>query len=239
MKVLVFDIWADYGHFKKFYTTSSPLTFSFPPPSTIQGIMGAIYGAGKSDYLELFSLKKCKIALQIIKPIKKVRLGINLINTKGGIWRPLQKKYHEPRTQIRTELVKEPHYRIYLKHDDYELFNNIIKMIKKHESIYTVSFGLSELIANFKFIGKFEANEIIPEKPVEISTTILASNVVNDGIRIETGKKYYKEKIPIVMNNERIIEKYDDVIFEIEGKTIKSHLMSYYHLEDGVNIAFF
>ena len=47
MKVLVFDIWADYGHFRKFYTTTSPLTFSFPAPSTIAGILGAIYGAGK------------------------------------------------------------------------------------------------------------------------------------------------------------------------------------------------
>ncbi|MDI3478645.1 MAG: CRISPR-associated protein Cas5h, partial [Thermoanaerobacterium sp.] len=32
MKSLIFDIYGDFGHFKKYYTTSSPLTFSFPPP---------------------------------------------------------------------------------------------------------------------------------------------------------------------------------------------------------------
>lgn len=47
MKVLAFDIWADYAHFRKFYTTTSPLTFSFPPPPTIAGILGAIYGTEK------------------------------------------------------------------------------------------------------------------------------------------------------------------------------------------------
>jgi len=53
MKVLVFDIWGDYGHFRKFYTTTSPLTFSFPPPPTIAGILGAIYGTDKktNEYL--------------------------------------------------------------------------------------------------------------------------------------------------------------------------------------------
>ncbi|MFB3896899.1 MAG: CRISPR-associated protein Cas5, partial [bacterium] len=34
MKILVFDIWGDLGHFRKFYTTTSPLSFSFPPPSS-------------------------------------------------------------------------------------------------------------------------------------------------------------------------------------------------------------
>ena len=47
MKVLVFDIYGDLAHFRKFYTTSSPLTFPFPPPSTIKGMLGAIIGVDK------------------------------------------------------------------------------------------------------------------------------------------------------------------------------------------------
>jgi len=38
METLVFDVKGDLGHFRKFYTTSSPLTFSFPPPPTVRGI---------------------------------------------------------------------------------------------------------------------------------------------------------------------------------------------------------
>jgi len=145
MKVLVFDIWGDYAHFRKFYTTSSPLTFSFPPPPTIAGIMGAIYGAGKDEYLNIFAPIKCRLALKIVSPVRKVRMGINLINTKGNYWQPVKKKNHEPRTQIRTEFLKDPHFRIYAAHKDEKVFNKLGQSIKEHRCIYSVSLGLSEL----------------------------------------------------------------------------------------------
>jgi len=239
MKVLVFDIWADYAHFRKFYTTSSPLTFSFPPPSTIAGILGAIYGTSKTEYLEVFSSDKCHLAIQIVNPVKKVRMGINLINTKGNYWIPYGNQYHEPRTQIRTEFLKDPYFRMYLSHKDEKVAERLDKLTKEHKSIYTVSLGLSELLADFKHIGLYDAEHIADGRAVELSSPIVFSNLMSDGLEIETGKKYFKEKIPIIMNPERIIEKYDDVIFEPEGKTIKAKVTTCYRLENGENIAFF
>jgi len=115
MKILAFDIWGDFAHFRKYYTTSSPLTFSFPPPPTISGILGAIYGCDKftNEYLKLFGTDSCKISLKILSTIKKTRIGLNLINTKDGFWVPIKKKNHEPRTQIPVEFVKNPKYRIF------------------------------------------------------------------------------------------------------------------------------
>ena len=52
MKCLVFDIKGDYGHFKKYYTTSSPLTFSIPPRTTVSGMIGALIGLDKEEYLK-------------------------------------------------------------------------------------------------------------------------------------------------------------------------------------------
>jgi len=45
--------------------------------------------------------------------------------------------------------------------------------------------------------------------------------------------------MPIKMNQERIVEKYDDVIFEPDSKTIKAKVQTYYKLENGENITFF
>jgi len=45
--------------------------------------------------------------------------------------------------------------------------------------------------------------------------------------------------MPIKMNQKRIVEKYDDVIFEPDGKTIKAKVKNYYRLENGENITFF
>ncbi len=239
MKVLVFDIWGDYGHFRKFYTTSSPLTFSFPPPSTIAGILGAIYGAGKDEYLKVFLYGKCKIALKIVNPVKKVRMGINLINTKGGYWTPYSNKYHEPRTQIRTEILKDPYFRIYCAHEDEKMFKIIKDLLKEHKSTYTVSLGLSEMLADFKYVGEYSSETKSDNGLVELQTPVMETKLIKDGLEIESGKKYFKEKMPIKMNQERIVEKYDDVIFEPDGKTIKAKVKNYCRLENGENITFF
>jgi CRISPR-associated protein Cas5h len=239
MKIIAFDIWGNYGQFRKFYTTSSPLTFSFPPPSTIAGILGAIYGIGKNEYLRVFSLDRCKIALKIMNPVKKVRMGINLVNTKGGYWTLYSSQYHEPRTQIRTEFLKDPCFRIYFTHDDETVYKTITDLLKGHKCIYTVSLGLSELLADFKYIGEYDSEPKSDDEFAEFQTPVAETNLIKNGLEIESGKKYFKEKMPIKMNEERIIEKYDDVIFEPEGKTIKAKVKNYCRLENGENITFF
>lgn len=102
MKCLVFDIWGEYGHFRKFYTTSSPLTFSIPPRTTICGIIAAIIGLDKDEYLNHFSKAKANIAIQLNNPINKTRISYNLINTKTA------KMYSKikDRTQVTFELLK-------------------------------------------------------------------------------------------------------------------------------------
>lgn len=244
MKVLVFDIWGDYGHFRKFYTTSSPLTFSFPPPPTIAGMLGAIYGTDKNinEYLREFGSSRCKIALQILNPVKKVRMGLNLLETKGtNLKLPMSDKNLAPRTQIRTEFLKDPRFRIYVSHGDDNIFDRLSENIKKHRSFYTVSLGLSELLADFKYIGVYSAVNVNnnSSEAVGLSTPVMVDNLIEDGLEIETGKKYFKEKIPIVMNQDRVVEKYEDVIFEPDGKIIKARAKNYCRLENGENIAFF
>ena len=41
-RVLVFDIWGDFAHFRRFETTTSPLTYPFPTGSAIAGYLAAI-----------------------------------------------------------------------------------------------------------------------------------------------------------------------------------------------------
>jgi CRISPR-associated protein Cas5h len=240
MKVLIFDLWGDYGHFRKFYTTSSPLTFSFPPPPTIAGILGAIYGAGKDEYLEVFSSARCKIGLKILKPVKKIRMGINLINTKGNYWTIVSKKNHEPRTQIRTEFLKEPAFRIYLSHAEDNVFEKLVNNIKEHKSFYTVSLGLSELLADFKFVALIdgmEKEEFV--QSIELSSVIPAVQLASREIEIESGRKYFREKIPMVIDKTRVVQRYEDVIFETNGKNIRAKANEWVVLENGEYITFF
>lgn len=219
MRVLVFDVWADYGHFRKYYTTSSPLTFSLPPPPTVAGMLGAIIGSPRDRYLTDFSLDRLYLGIGIGRPIRKVRIGINLINTKDNYWQPVQKGSHNPRTQIRTEFLRHPYYRIYVYHQDPKIFDRLVETVREHRSYFTLSMGLSELLADFQWIGLFEG-ELKPVETETVSSVIPESYLTNKNLQIEPGHRYGKEKIPVFMTPERIVEKYENVIFETEGRDL-------------------
>lgn len=234
MKVLVFDIWGDYAHFRKFYTTTSPLSFSFPPPPTLAGILGAIYGTAKetNQYLKIFGSDDSFLALRILNPVKKVRMGINLIDTKKA-WFP------RVRTQIRTEFVKSPRYRVYFSHRDEQVYADVLNLIREHRAVYTIALGLSELLADFAFQGEYQAQPVSTTEPEEIVTPITEQNLLPDGLVIETGKKYVKEKIPILMNTNREVTQYENVIFEADGKPLRAAVNNHYRLENGERITCF
>jgi CRISPR-associated protein Cas5h len=237
MKVLVFDIFGDFAHFRKYFTTTSPLTFAFPPPITVAGILGAIYGADKKDYLDYFGYDKCKVALQIINPVQKVRMGLNLINTKDNKQLLLiKKKNHEPRTQIRTEFVRNPKYRIYFYHPEETIYDKMKSILQNHKAFYTFSLGLSELLADYQFIGEFDAIEK-QDQFENISSVFTQNNFLE--IKIDINKKILKDKMPLKINYERIVDIYDEVIYEAEGKPLEVKLKRFFKLSNGVSIAFF
>jgi len=236
MKVLVFDISGDFAHFRKFYTTSSPLTFYFPPPPTVYGLIGAISGKDKREYLNIFS-EKTKVGIQFLHPIRKIRMGLNLVETKGtGLRKPLSCK--NPRTQILTEFVKEPYYRIFITHTDDNVLSTLVKNIKEHETVYTISLGLSQLLCDFSFVDFCDAEEKQNEIFIDIPTVVPFSLINPNGIEVQSGKKYIKEKIPAEMKPERIVTRYEDVLFDTDGKPLKVNLKNYWELENGTKITF-
>lgn len=238
MKVLIFDIYGDYAHFKKYYTTSSPLTLSFPPPPTIKGMLGAICGKGKDEYLEVFSSEQCKVGIRILKPIKKVRMGLNHINTKDGFWIPVNKKNHQAHTQICTEFLKDPVYRIYFSHQDDELFEKLTEMIKEHKTVFTLSLGLSELLADFKYVGQRDFTKIENEES-EIHSIVPIECIKDQGLIFADARKYFKEKIPVDMIKGRIVSKYQDILFESEGKSIHADMKYFWEGQNGERVVFF
>ena len=232
MKILVFDLFGDLGHFRKFYTTSSPLTFPFPPPPTIRGIIGAIMGFSKEEYLE--KTKNIAVGLKLINPIKKIRIGINLINTKQSSGKfdptldPLRKENKNPRTQVKFEFVKDPHYRIYISGSE-EFLEKLTDMVKNHKTYYTVSLGLSELLADFSFIGVFDSHLIDVSDRAD---SVIPSRIIRE---IDIGKvqKIGKERIPAVMDNDRTVKIYEDVIFHVEGGAIYGEFSDLIKLGNG------
>jgi len=230
-KVLVFDVWGDYAHYRRFYTTTSPLTFPIPTRTALCGLIGAIIGLDNKEnrYLDSFSLDYAYIGIKLDEkhPLKKVIIAQNLIDTKKS--KGVGMNLIANRTQIRFELIKNPKYRIYFYHRDENIYNKLRDYLGSHLSVYTPCLGLSENIANFKYVGEFSAKEKIETGIVQISTILPKENISdNEGIVFKENKEYFSIKIPIEMNTDRVVTKYGDVIFERNGQHIETKLKESY-----------
>ncbi|MBK8664241.1 MAG: CRISPR-associated protein Cas5 [Ignavibacteriales bacterium] len=85
MKTLIFDVTGEFAHFRKFNTTSSPLTYLIPTRTAVAGLLGAIVGFGREEFYEYFLREKAEIAIQAKNKLTKQGYAFNLINTKEGM----------------------------------------------------------------------------------------------------------------------------------------------------------
>jgi CRISPR-associated protein Cas5h len=228
-KVIVFDVWGDFAHFRKNYSTSSPLTYSFPPRTALSGLIGAIAGLDKTEYFRHFSKVDAKIGCKIMAPVKKVRIGENLIDTKSAIKMHLIKN----RTQIRFEFVKDPKYRIYFFHSNAQLYKKIKDLLTNHQSVYTPCLGLSELICNFQFVGEFSLNS--SGEGVQDIDSVVPDKCLLAPPEFEDKNEYFSEVMPGEMGEARVVTDYSEILFERNGKRIKAKARDLWEVENGGN----
>ncbi|MCK5606568.1 type I-B CRISPR-associated protein Cas5 [Candidatus Pacearchaeota archaeon] len=229
-KVLVFDIWGDYGHFRKIETTTSPLTYSIPTGTAISGLIAAVLGLPRDSYYNQFSKENVRFAIKILHPIKKVRMNLNLIDTSTEPFFALWGKKN-PRTQIPFEFLKEPNYRIFVWLKKQALFNKLKEYLESHWSVYTPYLGISELIANFRFIGEFEA-EPRQADGVEVNSVVRKDRSKIGIEEVKETMRWVRETIPLYMNGERVVQEYGEILFETNGKPLTLKRGEFYKIGD-------
>jgi CRISPR-associated protein Cas5h len=230
-RVMVFDVWGDYAHFRKNYSTSSPLTYSFPPRTAISGLIGAIAGSDKSEYFRQFFRDSAMIGCKIINPVKKVRIGENLIDTKSAV----KMHFIKNRTQIRFEFVKDPKYRIYFSHADEQFYKTVKDLLSNHQSIYTPCLGLSQLICNFDFIGEFGLEKL--GEDIQNIDSVVPGQYIQEP-EFEDGSEYFSEVMPCEMGEDREVTDYREILFERNGKGIKARAKELWEVGNNEHIVF-
>lgn len=239
MKALKFEIWGEFAHFRKPYTTTSPLTFPFPTRPAIAGMIGAIIGIEKNN--DICQNNDSSIAICLKNPVKKSRIGINLTqaaaigSVKAGFVDLQQTK--NKLNQIRYEYLKDPAYIVYFSHKDEKIYRQLKQHLQNHTSVFTPYLGISEHIANFKFVDETELTEVEAGSPVYINSVIPKKQLKENLNNFEENSEYFNVRMPNQLNNERIVQEYIEAVFEKNGKPIEA-LPNRYWKDEETNIVF-
>lgn len=246
-ELLIFDISGEYGHFRKYNTTTSPLSYSIPTRTAIAGILGSILGMereirdgvypeGAEPVQEFFSKELSDMAVQIMRPVKKENIGFNLINTKTSFYDLTR----AGRTQIEFELVKDVHYRIYLAMENTAKFEELSERIENKRHHFTPYLGLAQFTAQVDFVQRATATEVSSNGEfTEIVTAVNMSKLQGEPpVEFQREFFYSANNMPISMNRDREVLEYSEVLIEKNGNPLRVRVSDYYMVDGVGNILF-
>ncbi len=192
--LVAFTIAGPMAHFRKFYTTTSALTYLFPPRTTLMGLVAGMLGFERDNYYEKLSSRKLWVAVRMLTPVRKRTFTLNYLFTKDN------KLYERGQgTQIPVEwvLAKPPYrivrYRVYLSSPDEILMEKIVDRFKKQNFIWPVYLGVSEALGWIEdiWIGETLWGEQINAVP--LGTPIIHTQDIS--LKIEEGLRLFLDRI--------------------------------------------
>ncbi|MBE2278818.1 MAG: type I-B CRISPR-associated protein Cas5 [Ignavibacteriaceae bacterium] len=250
MRLLIFDVKGEFGHFKKFNSTSSPMTYVIPTPTALRGMLGALIGLGREQCISEITKENSTFAIQVVGKIKKQGYSTNLINTKEHFYRI------KTRTQVRYELLVNPHYRIYAKLNS-GLFELVKDVLEKEKFKFFPYLGLANMTAK---IDRVEEGVLINKKSngqyVEVHTAINLNNYGNISFEQVENQRLSTAILPLSIEldnsdkltggskaendlpKNRITKEYGEILVETNGNPIKVLIEEYYEVPGFGNIVF-
>jgi len=234
--LLIFDLKGPFAHFRSFYTNSSSLSYCCPPRTVVMGIVGGILGLEKDSYYEDFSCERCKIAVSLRLPLRKVMQTVNYVNTKQSEGGERAVNLSAGRTQIPLEIILPPPgnaflvYRIFFHHPAFEA--RLRELLREGKAVFPPYLGVTEFIAKAEFVDFIEGENIRESNSdfqyVEIHSVLPVSKLEREGLLLEEGKQYIKELMPVEFNSQREART-ANFFYERKGESVKARLRGKYH----------
>ncbi|MDS4042470.1 MAG: type I-B CRISPR-associated protein Cas5b [Candidatus Competibacter sp.] len=219
MRTLVFDVAGEYGQFKKPYSPMSPVSYPFPPPTAVLGMLGAIAGYDKTEYHERLGWRTARIGIAPQAPVRVFRTAINLLQTKDGV-----DSYFRPRagqnthTQVPFEFLREPRFRLYVAGLKEDAMNRLAEQLASGRTAYTVSLGLASCLADVGWVGEWPAQ---PTEGAEWTCASVVPLAADIAVHYADGRHYHRLRVPAVMDGDRVVHRYQEVVTAADAKPIE------------------
>jgi CRISPR-associated protein Cas5h len=220
MRCIVFEVRGEYAHFKKPYSPMSPVTYPFPPPTAVMGLLGAIIGYGKEEYHDRLGWQSLRVGISLQEPIKIMRSAINLLNTKDGhtdaFFRPKADK--NTHIQIPFEFIKSAAYRIYITDLNEAASQALVEHLTQGRTTYTPVLGLASCLADITWIGEWPMQPILEPEWTTTSVVPLDKTIK---IHYDDNRRYHRLRVPVVMDSQRIVHRYQEAVVAENAQPIR------------------
>jgi CRISPR-associated protein Cas5h len=227
MRMVVFDISGYMAHFRRFYSSVTPLTYHFPPRNTVMGILACMLGFDKNSYYETFSRDKCRIAVALRTPVRRVMLPTNYLDTDQITLQKLRGIGNRVPTRMEYLLAVPPleyvSYRIFVTHEDQFLLNQLARRLVDRRFAYPISLGPAHCLAEANLVYNGEAKVIEGDGDEYLVSTVIPQDTIVDGPAPAEGIK--------IMLEERLTPDFKDgrmptgasrnYMFEASGKPLR------------------
>jgi len=243
--LISFDLYSDFGFFRKPDINKIGLTYNIPPKPALLGLLGSILGmSGINKHYELKEEQK-KVKNQEIKDsfpeyyteLKHLKIGIEpseefpfnkIINTYNSRNSYFSNKNEN--TIINEQVLIKPRYTIYV-YDN--LKDNIIaeltKRLKNNNPIFIPYLGKNEFIACFENVKSFYNIKSIKDIPNHISTIFLLTKIKQEkkepqsrgGPNPDTSPGYYFfEDYPIEYDDDNMHYKLQTLMYSKNSSSL-------------------
>lgn len=226
MKLLVFDIKGFFAHFRKHFSTTSSLSYSFPPRTAVAGLVAAIMGYDRDSYYEVFSSEKCRIALQVKSPVRHVTNTLNYLMTD----RPLTLKKLRGiggSMQVHVDMLvsgeRQPtmlSFRVFFNHEDEKLLNKVAERIRSRRFAYPPYLGTANNIAEVEYVDLVDAEVYRPSGEIEVHTLVPVSALRKVCPQHER-RICLEELVPADFIKDRKLRREENYIYEGEGRPLR------------------
>jgi CRISPR-associated protein Cas5h len=217
-----------FGQFRRIYSTTSSLSYAFPPKTTIIGLIAGILGFERDSYYEIFSSKNCQVGLQIRTPVRRIAHTINYLNTDMVSIKTFR-GIVAPAPVVNEIILKEDKnfeqlcYRIFFTHKNEKIMKELKNRLYNKEFFYPPSLGQANNLADLEYISSIFAEIFEPKGDIDILTVIPKSLIISiqpmEGVKI-----YIEEKVPAEFSTDRTCSKTETYVYEWTGKPLRVQL---------------
>lgn len=201
--IISFRLWGDYALFKKPWCNRDQQSYLVPTKTSISGMVGAILGYGKKEYLEKVPPDDMRVGIRLRKKIGKELLGYNFMQSAN--LKSKTKKFSNPyrnppgkgmRSPTRLEMLKNPDYRVFIHFENEDIFRDFSNYLKEDKYVFPPFLGQNNLFGN---IGNVKMEEL-ELKDLNSVNSVVPSELVEV---LELNGKIYNERIPVKMKTDR------------------------------------